>query len=301
VALFGRAVVLGAAGGFGRLLSRLLAEDRATVTGVDVAPRPASFLGSWLMVDATAPDPQLESAVGAAELLVVALPEAAAFGALETLSGALPGGALIVDTMSVKTPVAAWAAADRSGPGVLSINPLFAPDLGFAGRVVAAVSVRPGGDQDGLLTLLERAGCEVLVMSADAHDRETAATQVLTHAAALAVTRALGRHADGPMPRTVTPPHRALMLLAARILAGSPSVYWAIQRTNPYAAEARRLLIEAAAEIDALVSAGDEAEFVRLFDELRADLGDSLGGLARQGATMLAAVPVTSTDRSHRA
>jgi prephenate dehydrogenase len=203
--------------------------------------------------------------------------------------------------MSVKTPVADWARANESRVGMLSLNPLFAPDLGFASHLVAAVSLRPGGNQSGLVQLLERAGSTVLVMSADAHDRDTAATQTLTHAAVLAVARALDHHADGPTPRTATPPHCALLLLVGRILSGSPAVYWAIQHTNPHSRHARHLLIDALSEIDVIVNSGDQAAFERLIEGLRAGIRPELDQMAQDGAAMLASVPVTSTGRQDRA
>jgi 4-amino-4-deoxyprephenate dehydrogenase len=298
VPTFGRAAVLGAAGGVGGLLTRLLRDDGTSVVGVDIAAPPPTFRGRWLSADARHPGTALVDAVSGADVLVVALPERAALAALDALVSGLPSNALVVDTMSVKTPVAAWADANGPGVGMLSINPLFAPDLGPAGRGVAAVAVRPGGDQEGLLRLLVAAGAHVLVMSADEHDRDVAASQVLTHAVALAAGRALVNRRDRFRPRTDTPPHHALALLLARILSGKPSVYWEIQRSNPYAGHVRQLLADAVIELDRLVAHEDEAAFVRWIDDLRAAVGDGLDDLANEAAALLASIDVSATDQT---
>lgn len=262
------AVVAGAAGGFGRLFSKLLADAGFEVVGVDLEPEPSgSGLAAFLRSDATQPDAALRERARQIACLVLCLPEQAALTAIELLGPGLRPDALLVDTLSVKTPVVAAIQAARPRAEALSLSPLFGPDLGLAGGNVAAVSVYGGPRSDAFLELLRSHGACVSIVTAAEHDRHAAATQVATHAALLAFGICLERLDYAPDPALATPLHRALLSLLARVVAHDPEVYRRIQCDNPYGDEARALLAQALAELDERI-AGQPA-----FEELFAMLG----------------------------
>jgi prephenate dehydrogenase len=252
-----RTLILGAAGGFGRLLGSLLEGE---VAGADIAPGAGRLRG-----DARAPDAALRAELRSAGSVLLCLPEPAALAALDTVPSELPPGALLVDTLSVKTPVVRRLQRLRADLELLSLDPLFAPSVGLAGQNVAAVVVRDGPRGAALLARLEAAGATVLRMTADEHDRAAAGAQVAVHAAVLAYAQARARL--GGDPAFSTPPSRALDALVARVLAGAPEVYRHIQADNPYAAEARRALAAGLEEVER--HAGDPDGFARLLARLR--------------------------------
>jgi len=266
----GGAVVFGAAGGFGRLFTTLLGDE---VVGVDLAGE--------LQGDATDPDQRVLTVVQRAGCVVLSLPEAAALTAIDRLLGELAPGALLVDTLSVKTPVA--TRIDRDDIEVLSLNPLFAPDLGFRGQNVAAVEIRPGPRSRALIAELGRAGATVLTVSADEHDRRAALTQVATHAALLAYGRCLV--AAGHDPAFSTPPQRALLALVARVVTHDPEVYRRIQVDNPHARAMRAALTSALEEVGA--AAADPAGFEALFASVQDVLEPMLADLAERSRRLL--------------
>ena len=141
-------------------------------------------------------------------------------------------------------------------------------------HTVAAVVTRGGPGATALLQLVESWGGRVVRYTPEEHDRTTAATQALTHAAVLSFGLALaqlGTEADqlaGPAP----PPYLAMLALLARITGGSPAVYWDIQQANPYAALARQALAEGLGTLADAVENG-EAGMAAVFDDLRALLG----------------------------
>ena len=278
------AVVLGSSGGFGRVFAELLARQGGRVVGVDVD---ASGGGGFRTVvsDARKQDATVDDAVAASSWLVVCLPEASALRSMQRLQPVLPPGSLIVDTLSVKTPVATWAAGAREDLQLLSINPLFAPDLPFASRRVATVCLRRGAHVEAFRSLIEAAGAVTVEVSADQHDRETALTQVLVHASLLAVGRQLASTGRSEW-RLVTPPFQTLATLVARVAAGDPEVYRHIQADNPYAAEARAGLVRALAEVSA--AAESPERFGHLVSDIRASLGPGRPDLESAAKTLFA-------------
>lgn len=272
---FARSVVVGGSGAVGGMFTGLLREAGSRTLVVDVAPAPEER-DSCLVADITAPGPELAAALGRADLVLLALHEAVALKAVAPVTRLMRPGALLADTLSVRTGMAAELAAHAPGVEHVGLNPMFAPAAGMAGRPVAAVVTRDGPGVAALLRLVERGGGGRPVrLSAEEHDRTTAATQALTHAVIVSFGLALDRL--GVDVRTLTaaapPPHQVLLALLARVLGGRPEVYGEIQWSNPRAASARRALADALRSFASLV--GDDH-----------DLGNR-DGAGNRGATGL--------------
>jgi prephenate dehydrogenase len=274
---FSSAVVVGGGGAVGGLFARLLLEGGAgSVALVDLRapacppPHPVAIED-----DVTRPSGATLDRVGSCDLLVLATPEEVALQAVDALLPRMMRGALLVDTLSVKSRIArALGAAPgaSAGPELLGVNPMFAPGLGFAGRSVIAVAYAGGGPRaTAFLDLVARQGAEVTRLSAEEHDRACAALQVATHAAVLTFGMALGAsgYDVARAERIMPPPHRTMLALLGRILAGEPEVYRDVQAANPYAAEMRARLRDAHERLDAIVRAGRAEPFGQLVDELR--------------------------------
>jgi 4-amino-4-deoxyprephenate dehydrogenase len=288
VPAFEAVVVAGSNGGFGRMLAPLLAEASTTVVGVDLEPEPALADGvaRYLTADVARPSEELLEVVRDASLLLLCVPEDAALHAIERLAGELPRGALLADTVSVKTPVAAAVERLRYDVEVLSLNPLFAPDLELAGRNVAAVPLRPGPRSDAFLALLGDRGARVSVVSADEHDRHAAATQVATHAVLLALGLFLEQSVYAPVPALASPPHWALLSLLARVVTNEPETYRRIQLDNPHAAAVRDALARNLRELDERIREPHGLD--ELFASLRSLLDPALPELLERSQRALA-------------
>ena len=281
-----RFAIVGGAGAVGRLLAGLLADAGHEVVVVDRAGDPP--------LDVTQPSPALAAALAGADGVVLAVPEAVALDALPHVLAALRPGALLVDTLSVKTPFV--AAVEQAAAGreleLLSLNPMFAPDLGFEGRAVLAVEVAGGSRSDALLALLRERTTVASVADAAAHDRTTAALQVAAHASLIGFGTALAElDADlDALLAVAPPPFLALLALLARIADGSPGTYADIQLANPLAGEARAALADGLAQVDAAAGGGDAAAVEALLARCAALLGDAREPLAEQAAALLAQV-----------
>ncbi len=276
-----RGVVAGGAGAVGSLFADRLSRSGVAVCIADrSAPaRPGHDAARVLLGDITDPGPELKAEIAAADLVLLAVPEPVALAAINPLAGALRPGALLADTLSVKARVADAVRTMTTRAEAVSINPMFAPSLGFAGRPVAAVVVRDGPRGRALLDLIGTWGARIVVVTADQHDRLAAASQALTHATVLAFGLALAElQVDvADLGRIAPPPHATLLSLLARIASGTPEVYWDVQAANPYAPSARAALARGVSRLTQLLDQGDEAAFIAVLSGLGGGLGPALG------------------------
>lgn len=259
----GPTLVVGSNGRVGAAVSALLAGAGRVVRGADRVPHGAEPGGRVpLLADACSPDAALAEAVRASSCVVLCLPDGTLPAAIDQILPLLAPGALLVETGSVKTPVAGRLLRSRDDVELVGINPMFSPEVGFAGQDVAAVVLRGGPRWSAFLDVVAGAGARVVELTAEEHDRQTALAQATVHAAILCFGAVVD---DAGGVRVSTPPQRALMELVDRVTSRDPAVYWHIQIDNPAAAQARHALGRALAELEAAVVAGDEERFVARF------------------------------------
>jgi len=137
----------------------------------------------------------------------------------------------------------------------------------------------------------------VVTVTADQHDRVSAASQALTHAAVIAFGAALAEldvdMAD--LDRMGPPPHTALLSLLARIASGTPEVYWDVQAANPYAPAARRALSRGVSQLANVVDDGTCEEFGDMLDRLCGVFGPLRGAYRERSAKALRAITTDLT------
>lgn len=275
----------------GALFCRKFSDEGIRTTAIDVsaAPEIQQRGVNYLRSDVTNFTKDAQAALVKADWVIATLPESVLLDAWIHIVNAQKPGSLFVDTMSVKIPLLDAMANQIPPIEQISINPMFSPSLGFHGQNVAVIEINRGQHADFFLAMLEAWGARLCFLTADEHDRHAAMLQSATHAAILAFAMSLQRfHYDlSAMLPIMTPPHRAMLALLARILSASPEVYWDIQSKNPYAGEAREALKTAIAELSRLVEGDDQAEFHRLLGSLKDLFGaEQLDGFSRYCAEM---------------
>jgi prephenate dehydrogenase len=251
----------------------LLLGAGADVLVVDVTAPAAEV--AYVRGDICAMEAGLVTEIRHADIVVLAVPEHVALAAVPALAPQLRPGGILVDTLSVKTGIVAALAAHGAHLEAVSLNPLFAPALGFDGRAVAAVVVRDGPRARALLDAVGRRGGRVVEVGADEHDRVAAVTQALTHAAVLAFGLALDELgvAVEDLGAVATPPHLTLLALLARIASGQPETYWDVQAGNPHARRARAALAAGLATLADAADHGSDADFAAILERARQRLG----------------------------
>ncbi|MRG96220.1 prephenate dehydrogenase/arogenate dehydrogenase family protein [Polyangium spumosum] len=257
------------------------------------------------------------------DVVVVAVPVTAMRGAFESMRPLLSPSQIVVDVGSVKLgPSAAMAQVFGAEIPWVATHPMFGPiSLSRGERPLVAV-VCPSEAHpravERVVRLYERIGCTVVLEDEATHDRGMA----WTHALAFFVAKGM-LDAGAPLDIPYAPPSfqaLARTVEAARSDAGH--LYAALHRENPYAAEARRKLLEALLAADHNLSGtdgppppssslillpskgGPEAlrETRELIDELDRELVDLLGRraqLARRAAREKARLgrPVRDPER----
>lgn len=289
-------VVVGGAGAVGTMIAESARAEGDSVTLVDSSPAAG---GGVVCGDITAPDERLRAVLAGADTVVLAVPEAVALEAVPVVDRYMRPGALVVETLSVKSRIHRLLRDSAPTRPAAGINPLFAPGLGMRGRAVAVVAHRDCPAVERFLDTVTGWGAQPVVASADEHDRTAAATQTLTHAAILAFGLALGDlgvEADA-LVEAATPPHATLLALLARVGSGTPEVYHDIQAGNPQASTARAALAAALRRLSDVVADGGEREFGELMTAALVPLGRHVDDYRARCADLFAG-PLAPRNRS---
>lgn len=155
-------------------------------------------------------------------------------------------GALVLDVASVKI-MPAQLLLEEVPPGIdiVGTHPLFGPQSarhGIDGLKIAVCPLR--GERAGKVVrfLEDKLKLQAIVTTPDAHDREVATVQGLTHLIANVLV------AMGPLPTSLTTRSYELILQSIEMVRyDSTDVFMAIEKINPYSAEVRRRFFELAA------------------------------------------------------
>jgi prephenate dehydrogenase len=266
------AIILGGLGQVGDLIGRALTQTGTEVLLVDVLPKSeAVTAGPYLQADITRPDRALLRAIAGADCVAMCVPERTALEAAPGILDAMSSGALWVDTLSVKQKICVLLRDYKEKLELVSINPMFAPALGFAGHSVAFVEVSGGPKSRRLAETLRALGATIEMVTPEAHDTLTAAIQVATHAAIVSfgmVLLELGYDIDKGRA-LATPPHLMLLSLLSRLSNANPEVYWDIQHNHPHAASVRDRLSDAVKALDAAARKDSPHDFGELFERIR--------------------------------
>ena len=233
-------------GAFGRLMAKHLgAHFRLCVYDPTIAPSGANEAADVAFVS--------QAVAASRPIVILATPVDRLAAAIASAAPHLRPGALVLDVASVKTGPAAIMAQWLPGyVDIIGSHPLFGPQSardGLAGLKIALCPIR-GDRTPCVAAFLERElGLQVFVTTPEAHDRDAAMVQGLTHLIAKVIVRM------EPLPAGMTTASfDKLVQAVAMVRDDAPEVFMAIVRDNPYAAEVRE-------------------RFFALADEVRASLG----------------------------
>jgi prephenate dehydrogenase len=176
--------------------------------------------------------------VGRSDLVVLVVPVGELSSAISMLRPHLRPGSIVVDVGSVKVrPIAVMQAELPPFVDIVGTHPLFGPQSakgGIKGRKIALCPVRGRSAQRIAAFLRHVLKLEVHIVTAEEHDRQAAIVQGVTHLVAKVLVRM------EPLPtRLTTASFDHLMRATDMVRHDAASVFLAIERDNPYAAEVR--------------------------------------------------------------
>lgn len=235
-------------GAFGRLMARHLQPHLPLVVCDPAQPVAADPTGKGLL-------PGSVAAVAACDIVVLAVPVDRLGQAIAALSPHLRAGTLVLDVGSVKLEPARLLLAGIPGDvEIIGSHPLFGPQSardGLEGLKIALCPLR-GGSVRRIAAFLRRAlKLDVILTTPDAHDREMAMVQGLTHLVAKIL---VGME---PLPSRMTTRSFELLMQATEMVRyDAPGVFLAIERANPHARAVRERFLAQAQALAAALGGG---------------------------------------------
>jgi prephenate dehydrogenase len=203
--------------------------------------------------------------VRGAAFVIVAVPVPFMRAALEALRPHLTPEQIVFDVGSVKVlPQAAFVEVLGDAVPWCGTHPLFGPlSLALAERPLRVVlcPAKPAASLHAEAAartrlLYERIGCEIVVQSAESHDRVMAHTHALTFFVAKGMIDA-GIATDVPFAPAS---FQAFARTIETVRADGGHLFSAIARDNPFASEARKELVRALGTIDVALDAEAAAD-----------------------------------------
>ncbi|MEP2534197.1 prephenate dehydrogenase [Shimia sp.] len=187
------------------------------------------------------------SEIARCDVIVLSVPVARMEYLCTQIAPYLRPGCLVVDVSSVKVaPMQVMARCLPAAVDIVGTHPLFGPqsaDGGVVGRKIAVCPLR-GPRWRVVAGFLRRIGLQVVVTTPEAHDKEAATVQGLTHLIAKVLSDI------GPLPDQMTTASFDLLKQAVEMVKNDPpTVLHAIETANPYAAEVRGAFFDRAAEL----------------------------------------------------
>ncbi|WP_197919017.1 prephenate dehydrogenase [Thiosulfatihalobacter marinus] len=227
-------------GAFGKLVAREMGAH------FDITVCDPTYIGAVLEDGRAFAMGDIEDVAGC-NIVVLAVPVARMAHLCACMAPHLRPGTLVVDVGSVKlAPMRAMATHLPEHVEIVGTHPLFGPQSaasGIAGRKIALCPLR-GNRWRRVARFLRRLGLEVIVTSAEDHDREAAMVQGLTHLIAKVLVEM------GPLPERMTTASFDLLREAVGMVKDDPpTVLHAIETANPFAAEVRGAFFERAERV----------------------------------------------------
>lgn len=257
-----RVLVVGGKGGMGRWFVRFLLGQGHRVEVWDPAQ------GAALCPEAES----LETAVPAADLIVVAVPMDVCSGVLDTVAAAGPVG-VVAEMCSLKSHLLPMI--DRlqaSDVRVVPFHPMFGPDVRtLEGRTVVVCSDADADARALVSGLFAQTSARLVELSLAEHDRRMAVVLGLTHLANLVVARSVaasGLSAD-ELDQVAGTTFQRQMMTTREVVSENPELYHQIQHLSPDTGRAASWLHDA---VDAWLEASqshDSARFVELMESCR--------------------------------
>ncbi len=228
-------------GAFGRLLANHLSPH------VSLRIRDTARAVARLESGAEYPCASLEEIAGC-EYIVLAVPVSEIGRVSRDLAPLLGAGTTVVDVGSVKVaPTEAMRAELPAHVGIVGTHPLFGPQsarTGLTGLKIAICPVRGTGHRHIAAFLKSVFRLRTIITTAEAHDREAATVQGLTHLIAKVMVEM------EPLPTKLTTVSYDLLIEAINMVKDdAPNVFDAIERANPFSIGVRDEFFTKAAEI----------------------------------------------------
>lgn len=190
------------------------------------------------------------AAAAACPVVIVATPVNGLDATVAAVAPHVRPGAVVLDVGSVKMiPAEIMTSGLPSEVDIVATHPLFGPQSargGIAGLKIAVCPVRGQRCRSVVAFLRRKLRLEVILTTPEAHDREAAVVQGLTHLIAKVLVQM------EPLPTSMTTRSFDLLVEAIDMVRhDAPEVFHAVERSNPFSPAVRDRFIELASMLNA--------------------------------------------------
>jgi chorismate mutase/prephenate dehydrogenase len=275
--------VVGGEGGMGRSLITLFSDLGHTVWSADLETklRPAD-------------------AAAKADVVIISVPIRETREVIEQLGPLVRKDALLMDVTSIKTdPMAAMLASTEAS--VVGTHPMFGPGVNtYQGQRVVICPGRGDAWLDWARQMFAARGLLITESTPAEHDSMMAIVQVLHHFKTQVLGIALSR-AGAPLDETLrftSPAYLLEAYVTGRHFAQSPGLYGPIEMLNPDSKKVIDGFRRAAADLAAILAAGDQEAFDQAFADVRAFFGSFTDEALEQSGFLIDRLVELSAGRS---
>jgi chorismate mutase/prephenate dehydrogenase len=275
--------IIGGEGGMGRSLTTLFSDLGHDVRSADLETelRPAD-------------------AAAMGDVVIISVPIRETRAVIEQLGPLVREHALLMDVTSIKAdPMRAMLSSTKAS--VLGTHPMFGPGVNtYQGQRVV---ICPGRGQDWLQwtrQMFTARGLVITEATPEEHDSMMAIVQVLHHFKTQVLGLALSR-AGTPLEETLrftSPAYLLEAYVTGRHFAQSPELYGPIEMLNPDSGRVVEVFRNAAADLAAILAAGDQDAFDQVFAEVRGFFGDFSQEALEQSGFLIDRLVELSAGRS---
>lgn len=181
-------------------------------------------------------------------IVILAVPVNRLEESVEAISPHLRPSSIVLDVGSVKlVPVEIMRRGLPVHVDIVATHPLFGPQSAANGIVGLKIAICPIRGKSGrrVAAFLRTLGLDVIITTPEAHDREAAVVQGLTHLIAKVLVQM------EPLPTRMTTRSFDLLMQGVNMVRhDAQEVFQAIELANPYSKEVRRRFFDLAAKLD---------------------------------------------------
>lgn len=194
-----------------------------------------------------------KKAVMESDIAIISVPVENATQVIAEVAPHMKDGSLLIEITSIKTEViSAMLNYSPRKVELISIHPMFGPRVkDVRGQVVIIIPVRSEEGFNKVKSFLESMGAEIIVTTAEGHDRMMSIIQGLTHFTSMVFAGVIREmNMDLKQSRRFSSPvYNAFLTMVYRVICQNPELYAQLQVHNPYVLDIQEAFIVQAVKL----------------------------------------------------
>lgn len=226
------------------------------------------------------------------DIVIISVPIENTESVIKKVAPCMSKGSLLIDVTSIKEkPSYLMQEYLADGAYFLPTHPMFGPRIrSLEGQVIVLTPLEESSWYKTIFKFLEEQKARVLVTTPEKHDEMMSIVQVLTHFAYISISYTIKKlNVDIKESRKFASPIYNLMLdIISRIVAQNPYLVYSIQTQTDYAYRAREIFTETINELNEMLIANNQSQFVDTMSSAAKNMDDIEAALGRSDKVITA-------------